>query len=596
MSPRDIIKVILLSTLLSHIISASAHPFNISHDLLLDTQNGDFLFDEWTCLDEFLTVWDENPRELESLFSRLWSKPHMSSITSSCRCFFNAQCSSSPSPVTALMWVRCYHLESEQALRNLTSALNSTTFLRNQTNNKVEACTGDTGHSTLRFELVHVPQTNVVHSAIGLMSQLAEHVHLESLTIRNSSLERLSLSSLVHLKSLNLTCNSLSTFDSAQLLPPESSHRLVSLDLSHNRLSSVNLSSLKSLTHLDLSFNNISTLHQSELSSEVINRLRTFKGHSSLPFKLHNNPWQCDGPLEWLVGAISGLVSGQAHLFRNVHGLELAQTDEPECWQPASVRLFPFSVWQSVRASAICGAGGCSCFLEPKYAQNGYRYVIVNCTSKGLASMPNELPKNAKVIDLTANHIRRLNVSGVKLSHWEHVNKIILANNSLETLDGLDQIHSNWTIVYLDISGNLLTEIPYHILDREKVLSSRIDKILIGHNPYSCDCNTVKMQKWLQSNYRIIHDLANVRCGFVRPQLLTTNDSTVLDWQGPLHHREILKINNLELCPSIASKDVFFFVNIALGGVIFLLIVKLTYDYFYQKRTGKLPRFWWINF
>ncbi|XP_017477946.1 PREDICTED: protein singed wings 2-like [Rhagoletis zephyria] len=231
--------------------------------------------------------------------------------------------------------------------------------------------------------------------------------------------------------------------------------------------------------------------------------------------------------------------------------------------------------------------------------------------------MPERLPKNAKVIDLSNNQIRRLNSGRVKLSHWEHVNKIILQNNSLETLDGLDQIHSNWTIVYLDISGNLLTEIPYHILDREKVLSSRIDKILIGNNPYSCDCNTVKMQKWLQSNYRIIHDLANVRCGFVREELMRVNESSgqqlqqqqqqqqpqpqqlqqaIASRQGQLYNREILKINNLELCPSIASVEIFDIVNGILAFGIVFLLAKVTYDYFWQKRTGNLPQFWKVNY
>ena len=641
--------------------ASSGHHFNISQDILADTELSEdgFLFAEWTCLDEFLTIWEDNPRELEHLWSRIWLPPSsatsISSGFSNCRCFFNARCA--PSLVTggnggqqatgsaaavAQLWLRCYDLESDQALSNFTKALNSTSFLRNQTNNKLEACSqhSESGASlkVLRFDLVHVLKPSIVHSAIDLISQLAAHsstnnVHLESLTIRNSSLEELApraLVNLVHLKSLNLTSNRLVSFHAAEVLPLESStQQLVSLDLSHNRLVTVNLSSLQSLARLDLSSNSLSTLHQSDLSTGVIDLLTSLQrpqqpaqqqqqqrgGAPSLPLKFSNNPWRCDHHLEWLVSAIAAIVEANGHLFSNVHGLELAQTDEPECNHPPEATLFPFSVWQSIRVTEICKK--CDCFLEPKYAKNGYRYVIVNCTDKSLRAMPERLPKNAKVIDLSNNQIRRLNSGRVKLSHWEHVNKIILQNNSLETLDGLDQIHSNWTIVYLDISGNLLTEIPYHILDREKVLSSRIDKILIGNNPYSCDCNTVKMQKWLQSNYRIIHDLANVRCGFVREELMRVNESSgqqlqqqqqqqqpqpqqlqqaIASRQGQLYNREILKINNLELCPSIASVEIFDIVNGILAFGIVFLLAKVTYDYFWQKRTGNLPQFWKVNY
>lgn len=201
---------------------------------------------------------------------------------------------------------------------------------------------------------------------------------------------------------------------------------------------------------------------------------------------------------------------------------------------------------------------------------------------------------NAKIIDLSNNRIRKLSTAisrDPKLSLWRHVNKIILQNNSLDSIDGLDQIQS---IVFLDISGNLLTEIPYHILD--PVLNVKFDKIRIGNNPFTCDCNTVKMQKWLQNNYRLILDIANVRCGYMRTDL-TKNESNIAaqNYNDRFHNREILKINNLELCPSIGSVELFDILNCLLAiGIIFLL-GKVTYDYFWQKRTGKLPRFFKLN-
>ncbi|OTF83926.1 hypothetical protein BLA29_004147 [Euroglyphus maynei] len=297
--------------------------------------------------------------------------------------------------------------------------------------------------------------------------------------------------------------------------------QLETIDLSNNHLNKVNLSIFKSLRSINLLQNNLSTLSRNDLHVDSL---------ANNNLSIGNNPWNCDHRIDWLIDMIAEIVekNDRSDSFEstttatttnnNNNRVDLFQTNEPECNEPIEAKMFPFSVWKSVKESNICQT--CNCYLKDKYAKVGYRYVSINCTNRNLASLPSRLPKNTKILDLSGNRIRNLGPLSKyhhgELSKWAHINKIILSDNLLESLDGLESIRS---IVFLDISGNLLTEIPYHIVN--KVLSSnKIDKFRIGNNPYVCDCNTVKFQKWLHNNYRIILDIKQVRCGDLRAELL----------------------------------------------------------------------------
>lgn len=568
----------------AHLASEVDPYFNIAQDLRADTASSGFNNSNWLCLDRYLDEYNRT-YELESIvinpFSRFWATPSVESLAT-CKYFINSRCEKLEK---ISLWFRSYELDDVNATRVFNSFLDSlvTGHIIKEISSKLvrdplAICSESTALS-LHVDLVRGDYN--LEAAGKFLQQLDGHpqIHLESLSLRNYSLDssQLSfLSNLTHLKSLNLTFTNLTDFDGEQFFSPKSP--LVTLDLSHNQLTRANLNQLVNLKSINLSFNRLTSLSRSQLSVDV---------KSLHTFKLFNNPWHCDAHLHWLISDISTVVEANGGNAEN----ELKQTYEPECTTPGEYRKFQFSVMKSVKEVSICGT--CRCHMDDKYTKQGYRYMIVNCTGRHLESLPADLPKNAKIIDLSNNRIRKWSTSGAKLWQWQHVNKVILQNNSLEILDGLDHIAS---IVYLDISGNLLTEIPYHILD---MLTKKTDStLLIGNNPYTCDCNTVKMQKWMQTNYRIILDIANVRCGYVRTEL-TKNESNIVaqlpSTSDRFHRREILKINNLELCPSIASVEFFDIINGILAFSIIFLLAKVIYDHFWQKRTGQLPKFWKLN-
>ena len=579
---------------------------NLTLDLLLDTSPSEFNFSYWNCLDRYLSGDEEY--ELEKFIARLWEP---SRKQQNCKCYLNSRCvqnvdTENKNTKTLVknnlsLWFRCYELDDLQVLNTFVDVLSSEKLLKkisdDERGQSLKICTQFDKVISLRFDLVH--NRHGSKSTFEVISRLNSllNVQLESLTIRESSIDSIPKSLLFkHLTTLNLTGNNLTEFDSNKLFLFESNAKLSHLDLSHNKLIRIDLSQFDSLKSIDLSFNNLTTLSTSQLSEEMLNLFKTLQVNQKknfLGFNLANNPWNCDQKLKWLINIIAGIVMTNGQIFINEHQhlkSQLYQTDEPECSLPFEAKMFPFSVWKSVKENEICQK--CDCYLEDKYAMVGYRYVIVNCTERNLDYLPYELPKNTKIVDFSNNQIRKFSLMQISLTSWGNVNKIILQNNSLDgTIEGIAKL----PIFFLDISGNLLTEIPYYILD--PVLNgNKIDKIRIGNNPFTCDCNTIKMKKWLQNNYRVILDITNVRCGYLRSELTMNESNIALHAQNERFHlREILKINNIELCPSIGSVEFFDILNCLLGLAIIFLLTKVTYDYFWQKRTGKLPKFFKLN-
>ncbi|XP_027198476.2 protein singed wings 2-like [Dermatophagoides pteronyssinus] len=597
-----VILMILSSTIHS---SLSFNSFNITDDLI---NNNNPI--NWLC-------WD-----------RLFNHP--SDGLSNCNCFINITCTTNNNALVNndrfLIWLRCYNLKSEHD----SNLLNQ--FHQILPQNVIELTGKDPNQCispqqpnnlALRTDFIQCDENIVIPFLDQLETNTQtnqQHYKLESLTIKQSGLTEINNDLAKHfgksLRMLSLMGNQLTTFDTNYMttIINFTNTQLTEIDLSNNRLNRINLSQFTSLRSINISQNNLSTLAPSDLNRAMIDSLEKMDNEKALlDLSIGNNPWNCDQRIDWLVDLISEIVekNGRLYFFESSDGnsvkdknrVDLFRTNEPECNQPDRAKMFPFSVWKSVKESDICQT--CSCCLTNKHAKAGYRYLSVNCSGRNLESLPNRLPKNTKVLDLSGNRIRNLNPLSKyhhgELSKWAQLSRIILSNNLLESLDGLESIRS---IIYLDISGNLLTEIPYHIVN--KVLSSKkMDKLQIGNNPYVCDCNTVKFQKWLHNYYRIIMDIEQIRCGELRPELLHNESlfnagsgGSMIEQarQSGFLHKEILEINSLHLCPIADTViDALDLINIVLAISILLLIIKVTYDYLWQKRTGKLPRFFKLN-
>ena len=200
----------------------------------------------------------------------------------------------------------------------------------------------------------------------------------------------------------------------------------------------------------------------------------------------------------------------------------------------------------------------------------------VNCSARQMTRMPETLPTNTKVLFLDYNELESLQVplkNGTEelMPGWESVIRLSAQHNKITSLQELEANYLK-NLLTLNLSNNRLTDIPVHVLEQLRELQ----ELSLGGNPWDCDCNTVSFQQWLRTQSKT--DLDRIRCHNKRYKL------------------PIYRIPLSELCPSPGKSvdwlDVF---NVCFTLLTALVVLKLVYDYFWQKRTGRLPQFFKMN-
>jgi len=239
----------------------------------------------------------------------------------------------------------------------------------------------------------------------------------------------------------------------------------------------------------------------------------------------------------------------------------------------------------SLLSNPICSL--CDCLTKESQS------ISVNCSNAGLSSVPQELPPQTKVVYLNGNDITDLAFS----PSWSSVIYLHLENNRIESLAGLEGNLYVSNIRYLNLEGNRLPEIQAHVLRQLNV-----DRIFLKDNPWRCDCNTIAFQLWLQEHASRVSDLDDVKCGGGKESGAKNGiNSVAVEGQSQLALKTIYKIPRSDLCPQPEAQGpsrrhiLLDYLNCLLLLFIVCIIFKTTYDYLWQKRTGKLPRFFKIN-
>ena len=158
----------------------------------------------------------------------------------------------------------------------------------------------------------------------------------------------------------------------------------------------------------------------------------------------------------------------------------------------------------------------CTCMIRKED-----RALIVDCSGKGLFKVP-ELPR-LKEHDLifTELHIENNNITklfNASLPGFADVNKIYAANNHIVKLTA-SNIPEH--LVVLDVSNNRLTHINDSVFIR---LNKTKTKMSFGRNPWKCDCDTVNLLGFVQSNFRNVTDYKTMECNGKLFQKLKPND------------------------------------------------------------------------
>ena len=112
----------------------------------------------------------------------------------------------------------------------------------------------------------------------------------------------------------------------------------------------------------------------------------------------------------------------------------------------------------------------------------------------------NATTPNIVYLDLSNNVIQTF--SKDSLQNLQNLQGLNLTGNIIFSLDmSINGLLYLPVIEYLDISRNLLTEIPYAFLER---LNGTLKVLSVAGNPFSCTCAIEPFQKWILSNSEVV--------------------------------------------------------------------------------------------
>lgn len=469
-------------------------------------------------------------------------------VDSLCKCFVNCFNEYKNSIYSKQLSLNCYNINDFKQIENTFSIIN-----KNKT-----ICGKSVTELKLKKVQIFKSDSKSIIDSIKLFNTSVETINISETLL--TQMPNNLFKHLINLKHLNLSNNNLTEFDSNSLLSPN--NRLITLDLSRNQLNSINLMNLNALEMLSISDNNLNTIKEFDIFK---------RNHKIKSLSIENNEWNCSESLIWLLN----------------YTINYSNRDQMRCSHPSIAKGMSFSHRLSVLQTPICLQ--CECSLLRNNSTS------VNCSDKHLKSLPNYLPSlyPTKIVRLDNNDITNVSLNLVAVNDWQNVTYLHLNNNTIDSLVGFEGTKLLKNLVALHLAYNRLREIPPHILDQ----FLHLDQLYLSENPWNCDCKTAVFQDWLQKHFKIVKDIDNIRCAAnPNTNIIPKNGVYSGHTSHKFSNRILFKIPKSELCPQPNKPiEVFDIINGLLASLIIIVIFKLIYDYFWQKRTGKLPRFFKLN-
>lgn len=121
---------------------------------------------------------------------------------------------------------------------------------------------------------------------------------------------------------------------------------------------------------------------------------------------------------------------------------------------------------------------------------------------------------------------------------------------------------------------------PVYLLSNALEHNHQASALYLSENPWRCECVfAFRFQELLQRHRELIKDVNDIRCEHV------TDDGNIL-------HNSVLALKRTDICkidvPAIPLID---WLNIGMAVLIVFIVSKLSYDYYYYRKSGRLP---WI--
>ncbi|RZC37443.1 singed wings 2, partial [Asbolus verrucosus] len=284
------------------------------------------------------------------------------------------------------------------------------------------------------------------------------------------------------------------------------------------------------------------------------------------------NRWNCSMDLDWVFNLNQSIVKDLQNLtcFGNPHPKKPL----------LAIASFMKDIKQQCPSNCVCSLPK----VVPKNIESDQLepHIEVNCSYRGLTELPLNLPTKTKIIRLEGNELEDLKPLRNNPIYRQSL-ELYLDNNKVNSIEELEGSYWLKHFRVFSISGNKLTEIPTYALDNaleQNINMPNAVRMSLGGNPWRCDCVfTPVFQEMLQKFAFQIQDIREVKCSYVEG-----DENSLLP---------IIELSRSSVCrsPTEYSVRALDLLNAVLASLILLILGKLAYDYYYFKKTGRLP---WI--
>lgn len=405
-----------------------------------------------------------------------------------------------------------------------------------------------------------------IHDFNVLSGWIGHWTELEVLDLSNTS-----LSSIESIFPSGESTQNSATTASIDLLSSYTLRNLTTLQLDNNNITSLDfnfvLKRMPNLRYLSLINNTLVDIHCNE---SLRSRVRTqFES-----IGLAGNSISCDKSQLWLIKQLQNPIMNR----------KFPDYEQIKCGTPDGLADMNWAQRVSVLETPICDQ--CECRSSKRTA------IAIDCHNKNLTALPDILPMNTKILNLTSNRINSLSVPH-NSKNWENVTYLHLENNLITNFQTLE-INSKFmrNLASLDIRRNKFQIFPSHIFQQ----FINLDQVHLSNNPWLCDCETTfAFQEWLQRQFQKVGDKEEIICGIFGHDENGVRSSAI---EQRLATKVIYRLSMDELCPQENLEEPYDWldvINITLGVLIGLVVLKVTMDYIYQYRTKRLPHFFRLN-
>ena len=330
------------------------------------------------------------------------------------------------------------------------------------------------------------------------------------------------------------------------------------LDFSYNQIEYLNFNYLLSVSHqlvINLSNNKIKIVNftDAEILASSQGNLDAYTSNAAnTVVQLDGNPISCDCHIYDFVRYFDRSIDPM------VPTLVTVKADNLFCASPASFkgtlvkdlkpRMLTCGLHQ-LEKNADC-PDNCYCGIRP-----WDKAFIVDCDNQNLTTIPKlTFPKTGIYNHTEINLENNLLTTGPTVNMgYENVTILDLSSNHISKL--------KWVpphLKFLNLERNNLSFLNYHVL--EMLNTSRLTNIILGDNPWACNCQTVNF-----SNFLVTHrpqqqiDVNNIKCSRV----------------GEL----LVQLNTNELCPNYQILTINLSISIAILAMLFAAITVFYYRY-----------------